>query len=575
MSEDVNGSGSDRRSMLLCSVFYADNKLEREEVIMADIVIYGGSFAAAAAASKAAAQAPNKQVVVIIPNPVTASDPNRSFGSIGTIGGQNFFDTCRWNGRYVTGGSFSWWIKKCGKFYNTDDMSKQLCSDVTKYTNINVYYGYDIKSFSAASSPYRITQVTVCSIYRNTSGTVVWGNNTATITGAVFVDASDDGRLARIANPACTVGRYDWPAQYLDDSEKGPNGRALQQAATLMFKVQGVKYPANLSGTPFTIRDGVVGYAGGTETYQKNSDVISFNKNHAQQGYAIKPINAAQNGKVPDNVKPEDWEWWVNCLLVFNVDGRAYDRDIGTSFYPTDKRDDYKTVDQAWKDARKVIAETSFLNALHAFEGFECATLVKDNYGNPVVGTVMYLRETIHMSKNSANRANGTENTNYQLTVKECIAAGPNKNEGEDKGNYDTRIGLNYYNMDINAYQVSDLLSGGAYIWGADITKKLRPDLATSGNLSGNLPYNPVYVPYNALTTSYVANLLIPGYAAGISSCGWAECRVIPNLCVLGDAAGVAAAYAVNNGKYPLRFTSEDILAVQTTLRSCGACLDK
>ena len=57
---------------------------------MADIVIYGGGFQAAAAAAKAASQATTAQIAVIVPYPV--ADPHKAFGSIGTLGGQNFFD---------------------------------------------------------------------------------------------------------------------------------------------------------------------------------------------------------------------------------------------------------------------------------------------------------------------------------------------------------------------------------------------------------------------------------------------------------------------------------------------------
>ena len=35
---------------------------------------------------------------------------------------------------------------------------------------------------------------------------------------------------------------------------------------------------------------------------------------------------------------------------------------------------------------------------------------------------------------------------------------------------------------------------------------------------SSKSPPKPVYVPYNALTTRYVANLLLPGYAANMCS---------------------------------------------------------
>lgn len=528
---------------------------------MADIVIYGGSFAAAAAAAKAAACAPNKSVVVIIP------DPEPAFGSIGTIGGQNYFDIRR-SGVY-TKGSFSDFFAEQGQFYNTDTMANYLYTYVkSNRSNVTIYYSYDIKSFSAASSPYRITQVTICEIYRNSSsGYVVWGSKTETVTGKVFIDASDDGRLARIANSACTVGRYDWPAERLDPDERGSTGKARQQAATLMFKVRDVDHTVIDNDMTFVYdKDhGTYGCYGGSTTYQSNDKVISFNEAPASKGYAIKPINAAQNGKGSS-------EWWVNCLLVFNVDGRAYERDKNTSFYPTDIRSDYKTVDQAWANARKFLKNSSaFLTALKQFPGFGNVKLVLDSSGMPVVGSVLYLRETIHMACNSGLRGNGTEDTNYYLTATACNKAGAVKGSGDDAKNYATRIGLNFYTSDINAYQVGDMKDNGKYIWGVDVGKKLRPNMG----VADRTPLNPVYVPYAALTTNYVANLLIPGYAAGIASFGWSECRVIPNLCVLGDAAGVAAAYAVNNGKQPGQLTATDISAIQKTLLSYGACLEK
>jgi len=48
--------------------------------------------------------------------------------------------------------------------------------------------------------------------------------------------------------------------------------------------------------------------------------------------------------------------------------------------------------------------------------------------------------------------------------------------------------------------------------------------------------------------------------AAGVSSYGWSEVRVIPNLCVLGDAAGVAAAMYVNDdNRNDVFFEKDDI----------------
>lgn len=114
--------------------------------------------------------------------------------------------------------------------------------------------------------------------------------------------------------------------------------------------------------------------------------------------------------------------------------------------------------------------------------------------------------------------------------------------------------------------------SSGEYIWGADSFSQMRVDL----NITDSSPLNPVFIPYQALTTNYVANLLLPGYAAGVSSFAWGEIRVFPNLCVLGDAAGIAAAYCVNSGKHPLYLNSSDIASIQNTLvSSAGARINK
>lgn len=50
---------------------------------------------------------------------------------------------------------------------------------------------------------------------------------------------------------------------------------------------------------------------------------------------------------------------------------------------------------------------------------------------------------------------------------------------------------------------------------------------------------------------------------------------LIGNQCVLGDAAGVAAAYAATNNKQPLSFNSADIAKIQTTLTQSNALLNK
>ena len=68
------------------------------------------------------------------------------------------------------------------------------------------------------------------------------------------------------------------------------------------------------------------------------------------------------------------------------------------------------------------------------------------------------------------------------------------------------------------------------------------------------------------LALNYIFNLLLPGYVAGVASFAWGEIKVLPNLCVLGDAAGIAAAYYVNSGRHPLYLNSSDIASIQTRL---------
>ncbi len=533
-----------------------------------DIVVYGGGFAGVAAAAKAAANtASNKTIALIVPDPVDHNGNGSCLGGIGTIGGQNYFDIRTDSKGLVTKGTFNWWHTKLGQHYSVDEMAALLKADLAKYgSKIKYYYGYDISSVGWDS---RITSLTVKQIKRNpTTGIVEWESVQHTINGTVFIDASESGRLTRRANFGGTTGRFDFPATYLDADEKTNYGKGRQQVATLMFKVTG--FDKDYTGDDITILDHadtnhVYSAGGGEKAYQKKKGKIyQFNEKHGPEGFALKPFNMAQDG-------PNSSEWWVNMLLVFNVDGRAYNRDKGTYLFPSDMRSDYKTVDDAWVEARNIINSAEFLDTIKEFPGFRNVQIVKKN-GKPVVGEVMYLRETIHAALSSTNRANGTENTNYGLTTNEANGAGASGSSGGDSQNYATRIGLNFYWSDINAYKFEDIKdANGNYIWFDEVFRKVRPDLG----LSASSPAHPVYVPYNAITSNYVANLLTPGYAACMSSFAWAECRVLPNQCVLGDAAGVAAAYAITHNKDPLRLTASDLSQVQTTLRNSGARLEK
>ena len=538
------------------------------------IVVYGATMAGVAAAAKAAKNAPSATIHLIVPDPVDYNGNGCCLGAIGTVGGQNFFDI-GWKDvlarTYYTNGSFKWWCGQMGQHYNVDAMSDLLKRDLTKAEyggRIKIHYAYDITGIGWESS--HITEVRLKRIFRDTDGTVKWDEkaDTLTIAGDVFIDASESGRLTRMSNFGGTVGRYDWPASLLDSDERGSNGKARQQVATVMFKVKNFdRFKADDDELTAGDKDnnGVYSATGGTRAYKTKTNILNFNNTHGQEGFALKPFNMAQDGPGSD-------EWWVNMLLVFNVDGRAYNRDLtgDTSYlFPSDMRSDYKTVDDAWVAARKVLDYPDFLPALRSFLGFEGADLVRDKNGDPVVGNSLYLRETIHSAFSSSDRANGTEDTNYALSAKDFWNPGATKNTGNDSRHYAKRMGLNYYGLDINAYKFEDLKQNGQYIWGHEVTEAARSDIKFPEHVS------PTYITYSAIATNFVYNLLIPGYAAGIASLGWAEARTIPNQCVLGDAAGVAAAYAVNNNIDPLNFGSADITAVQNILKNSGALLEK
>ncbi|NHM26919.1 FAD-dependent oxidoreductase [Desulfofundulus sp. TPOSR] len=574
-----------------------------------DIVIYGGSFAGCAAARTAALVAPHKSILLVVPDPVPA------LGSTGTIGGQNFFDLRRWRGQLVAKGSFARWYGQTGQFYHPGTMATLLRADLAKHDNISILWCHDIEAVDYTSHPRRIAQLVLREVFPDRNGVTRWGSDVRRVKGQVFVDASDDGRLTRLAGVTTTSGRYDWPAGYLDDSERElpqkqktaritTAGLARQQAATLMFKVRGVETPPPRAGRVLTIGDltftrdprGGLGIAGGSRTFRENPVVRAFNDHYAPRGFALKPLNAASDGR-------DSSQWWVNALVVFNVDGRACLRDRGTSRYPA-MREDYLDVDTARLKAREMLKNPAFLEALRQFStvnpatgqryGFAGAELVRDSRGEPVVGDILYLRETIHLPLDAEKVGHGTENTNYALTAEACQGAGDGSGQAGTRGrtgktgaakltannsripspaadaaNYPTRIGLGYYAMDINAYTCRDLKQNGVYTW--PVTGTVRPDWERQGGE----PQNPVYLPYRMLVTPGAENLLVPGYATGASSLAWAEIRVIPNLCVLGDAAGAAAARAVLYGEAPARFGPAQISWVQQTLRRMGARLEK
>jgi len=530
-----------------------------------DIVIYGGGFAGCAAASSAAELGPDGKVLLIIPEPV--QEP----GGLGTVGGQNFADIRYWKGKLVTLGSFARWYSEAGQFYSTKSMAQIINKDLQRFPNLKIIYSSDIKQVRIKNQ--KIRSISICPVQRTASGLVEWHGAKKLIFGRIYIDASDEGRLARLAGALLNVGRQDWPKEYLDEEEKTAK-TAYQQASTLMFKVTGVKKPprpAQLGEWSFTLDEkGSWGIAGGKKTCTNHPTVINFNNKYAEEGFSIKPLNAAQNGAGSN-------EWWLNTLLIYNVDARAQTRDSGTTRYPQETMPNHLTVDQAWAKAREFLQNPDFINTLREFKvkqgdqtyGFGEASLVLDTSGKPVVGDVLYLRESVHSRIFQNLPLQESENISFAVTSLETQKAGASFNKGQDTENYPDRIGLGYYMMDINAYKPADLIKSGQYDW--PVTRWLRPDWQESGGE----PHNPVYLPFQMLVVKEIDNLLLPGYASGCSSFAWAELRVLPNLAVLGDASGVAAVRAVSFNESPNSFSKEQISWVQDKLKLIGARLEK
>jgi len=503
------------------------------------IVIYGGSFAGCAAAYQAAAHLPPDENVLMIV-------PESALGSIGTVGGQNFFDIRNWQGEFPTRGSFARWFEAFGQGYNTKKMAELLYKDIVEQHpgKVEILFNHEIEAVHLDRKGTEISGITVRPIERNAETQAVeWVGEPRRISAEVFIDASDTGRLARLANVPLSPGRADWA-----------HG-VQQQAATLILQVTGVDplaakaYRHPETGKPeffyFKDTDGSMLGWGGKEFTTYDPVVTAYNS--AGHRFTLKGYNIAED---------TPGKWWLNILLIHEVNGMVQEIDRGTNRWPSSEliAPGQWTTDQAY---RHVLAELEkpyllasipglerprLLEALRSFPGFENLDFVRDKNGNPVVGEVLYLRETAHAVQ---------PHSGFALPADAVRYAGHSPGRGTDAVLYPTRVGLGLYYIDINAYQKGDPVQ----------------TLET--------PDNPHYIPYRALTTPAVVNLLLPGYAQSTSSEAWASMRVIPNLTVCGDAAGVAAAYSVTQSKSPAALTIEDVREIQKRLEAAGARLDK
>jgi len=570
-----------------------------------NIIIYGGELPAFCAAFKLLGglndtKANNIQIYIITPY------PSSKIGGIATIGGLNYWDAfssklddcsigesefkAKLQGNeyethtYPYYGSFDHLWKTRGFVYgnrkdksivknpegvyeveDTNDLASYLDCRIANEPRITVIPMMDIVDLDfeiKENNTKTIKSIYLKSIYRAEDGNVKWGRKTTKIDGDYFVDASTDGKLTA-ALTQTTTGRYDWPNQHLENAETSSANTSFigkQQAATLFFKVNNVKTIENTKwkvDTKETGRDyrvinslnsnkiGLCYYKTDYNTpnsFESEGATKNYNYNEAPSDIVIKRYNINQNGYDSD-------EWWNNTMLIFDVDGTAHNRDKITKFFPKQMLSTSKTTDDAWIYARNIINTEEFLEGLRGFHFLKNANIIRDN-GLPVVGEVLYIRETRHMvlpEKNlfaSSKPIEGIENTHYALSQIASLGAGKNSISGNDTENFPNRIGLGYYGADLHPYSKSDFCGSSDYIRYS--YNHMRSDLFEGNDNDYNIDY-PVYLPVSAIRTSDVNNLVVPGYAASICSVSWGEIRVMSNLCVLGDAAGVILAECIND----------------------------
>lgn len=575
---------------------------------MANIVIYGSEISGLCAAFKLSGNLRNDDhekhghhnIYIIVTN------PSKKLGGLATMGALNGWDVYIPNGSryndYIQKGTFRYLYNKYHHNFKTlmagetdygiaDDM-KPMADELediinrssSEYVNIEIIRAMDLTDVEYAEETgniKNINRIYLRSIYKADNGYIKWGKKTKYIDADYFIDASDDGKLTSFVTPV-TVGRYDWPESYngnslLDNCEQNSEiPVARQQAATLYFRIlesptednpgfENDDLPWNnpeIDGVTFVPTNKAYEFDTNTEWYDKTN-------------FYLKGYNCARNSHSRD-IK----EYWVNTNLIFDVDGRAHYRDIITPFFPKHMLSDSWIRDKAWVYAKNYISgklphemmggevpsklPPKFIDGLYGFKRMKNCQLVSENETDPekiVVAEQLYIRESVHLPSNPNSIGNGTEMSNYAIKRDHTLKAGVGDlyNDGADKDNYNTRIGLGCYATDIHPYKKSDLLEktadGFVYHNGKDSYKYMRPDVTTEIDA---FLRNPVYLPYEAIHTDKVSNLLVVGNAISCCSFSWGEIRVLSNLCVFGDAAGIILAYCIRNDKNLTEINKKD-----------------
>lgn len=496
-----------------------------------DLIIYGGGPQAVSTALKAANTTNDLAKTLMIV-------PSDCLGSILTAGKQNLFDLNYYRTKRRTpgipsdyegtqGGTMFRFLRDMGSVFPPDEMARYLRRQVQAHPNITVWYDTDITDVQLAAAgtdagASRIEAVRVQPIRKDADGRYVFsGDKSAPLKAKVFVDASESGRLARFAQVDYTIGRQD---QGIDSRQMG---------ATLMYKIKGVdayaavKTNRKLYGYAYSTK-GAFQFWAGNEAFTI-PEMIAYDK--ASDHFRIKGYNAGEDGISHVGGDTRNAEFWMNQLLIYNVDARKAWRDLAANngHYPSS---DGLDPEIAREMAIEELKKPNFIRMVRKLPGFETAELVYRN-GQPVVGDMLYLRESIHTTQGAPNR--------FALNRQDVM------NGGERW--YARRIGIGFYNFDSNTYTKEESLS--------------------------NPLHEPWYVPYDVLVSPKVANLLLPGYAASIDSFAWTAMRVYPNLIMLGDAAGTAAGLALLGDFHILRPTEGQIEELQQVLRDAKVILEK
>ncbi len=150
--------------------------------------------------------------------------------------------------------------------------------------------------------------------------------------------------------------------------------------------------------------------------------------------------------------------------------------------------------------------------------GFENAEILQ-------VASVLGVRESRHISGK------------YNITVSDV----------SNGTKFDDRIAVYGFGMDVHPRN-------------ADITGNFKIEVAKK-----------YYIPYRAMLPEGCDNLIVAGKTVSCESQAAGGLRCMPAAMAMGQAAGVAAAMAIDSGKLPLEI---DVSALQSTLRTHGAIID-